>query len=217
MPTKKKLRDSKLTIIFIRDETGKPHPVVIRFWLFIILGIASVVFILISMFSMYGYIITTYQKKEWASEKERLLDRLHTVETDLEAIKKRKSPQKVESLGKDIKVKDFKIYLYKHNSYRFSFSLNNLSPGNRTVSGYVSLILSGGGTQAPYYIAFPQMEVEKGLPKDYRKGQSFSIQRLKIVSGTIERVPPGVIFNNATIIAYSNDGRILHKKTHEIK
>ncbi len=87
-----------------------------------------------------------------------------------------------------------------------------MRPSNRPISGYVSLILSGGGTQDPYYIVFPQMEVEKGHPRDYREGEPFSIQRLKVVSGLIKRVPPEVIFNNATIIVYSNDGRVLYKK-----
>jgi hypothetical protein len=97
---------------------------------------------------------------------------------------------------------DFEIY----------FKLINRSQSGKRLSGYVYIIALNTEVKPEIYAAWPPAEIVSGMPRDFKKGSTFSINYLKHVKGRIEQPDLGPKFNRVDIIAYSEDGNIMLKR-----
>jgi hypothetical protein len=97
-------------------------------------------------------------------------------------------------------------------SVRFQFTLKNIHPENKTVSGYLFIVLANGSTDPPRLAAYPDVALKEGSPADYKKGTLFSIKHGKTVKGQIDKLEQAVEYDQAWILAYSEEGELLMKK-----
>lgn len=96
--------------------------------------------------------------------------------------------------------------------FEFSFKLVNRLHGRKNLSGYVYLVATNSEVQPEIYSSWPQVEILSGMPKDYKKGNKFSIRYLKNIKGRINQPDIGPKFNRVDLIAYAEDGNIMMKK-----
>jgi hypothetical protein len=94
----------------------------------------------------------------------------------------------------------------------FQFVLNNIDPKNKTISGYLFIVLTNNSTNPPRLAAHPEVELKDGLPVDYKKGTLFSIRHGKTVKGQIEHLDKALDYQHAWILAFSEGGELLMKK-----
>ena len=94
----------------------------------------------------------------------------------------------------------------------FQFILNNIDPKNKTISGYLFIVLTNSSTNPPRLAAYPEVELKDGLPADYKKGTLFSIRHGKTVKGQIEHLDKAIDYQHAWILAFSEGGELLMKK-----
>jgi len=96
--------------------------------------------------------------------------------------------------------------------FEVSFNLVKRSRGNNKFSGYLYIIALNTEVKPEMYTSWPKDEMLSGLPKNYKKGNSFSIRYLKKIKGRINQPAIGPRYNRVDIICYAEDGKIVLKK-----
>lgn len=96
--------------------------------------------------------------------------------------------------------------------FEVSFKLINRSPSSKRLSGYLYIIALNTEVKPEIYAAWPLTEIVAGMPKDFKKGSTFSINYLKHVKGRIDQPDLGPKFNRVDVIAYNEDGNIMMKR-----
>jgi hypothetical protein len=97
------------------------------------------------------------------------------------------------------------------NVLRFRFRLHNAHPENKPVTGYLFLVL-GAKANLEMFLAYPEVELDKGRPVDFRKGMAFKINQYKEVEGVVNRPKETDRFDQAWVFAYSVEGELLMMK-----
>jgi hypothetical protein len=96
--------------------------------------------------------------------------------------------------------------------FEVSFKLINRSQNGKKLSGYLYIIALNTEIKPEIFASWPTADIVAGMPKDYKKGSTFSINYLKHVKGRIDQPDIGAKFNRIDIIAYSDDGTIILKR-----
>lgn len=96
--------------------------------------------------------------------------------------------------------------------FEFSFNLINLSKGRQKLCGYLVVAASNEDVIPPVYNTSSMVSAQDGMLPDYQQGKRFSIYYLKKIAGKINQPNVGVKYNRLTIMAYSEDGKLLMKK-----
>ena len=96
--------------------------------------------------------------------------------------------------------------------FEVSFKLINRSPSSKRLSGYLYIIALNTEVKPEIYAAWPSEEIVAGMPRDFKKGSTFSINYLKHVKGRIDQPDLGPKFNRVDVIAYNDDGNIMMKR-----
>ena len=98
------------------------------------------------------------------------------------------------------------------SAVRFQYSLTNIHPENKAVTGYLFIVLVNDKLNPPGLAAYPDVDLKNGNPTDYKKGTAFSIRHGKTVRGRVENLSDGANFDKGWVFAYSEEGELLMKK-----
>lgn len=108
-----------------------------------------------------------------------------------------------------------KLTLFAENNgsaVRFQYSLTNIHPDNKTVAGYLFIVLVNDKMNPPGLAPYPEVPLENGNPTDYKKGTAFSIRHGKTVRGVVDNLSDGANYNKGWVFAYSEEGELILKK-----
>jgi hypothetical protein len=97
-----------------------------------------------------------------------------------------------------------------------NFKLVNLNPGENAVGGYVHIIARNMRSRPPLEWSYPDEELKKGVPTNYRRGKPFLIQRFKpmnakFMAGTISEMPSAI-----RVLVYDQSGVLVLEKEFEV-
>lgn len=219
------MKERKITIIYFEGDIGKTHTVEISRVAFrslillaflVILLLASTATLAITFYLEKGRIAS--ERSILQKEKEGLVNTIKDMQGSIDNLQGPahvgRDGQKASGTasGSPLSVQDFKVADGEDGRVkRVSFDLvNNLDEG-KEVEGYVVIIGEGG---SPTLLSvFPKkVEVKDGTPINYKKGDSFSIRRLKRIQGTLPFQNPVNGRWKVTVFVYSTDGTPSLKK-----
>ena len=104
-------------------------------------------------------------------------------------------------------IEDF--MLKKEQTASIRFKLVNKTGEKHKISGRLAVVAANEDEFR--YTAYPPMSLEQGIPKDFRKGEWFSIRRFKVVSAAVAEKE----INFVSVLVYSKEGELLlNKKIH---
>ena len=104
-------------------------------------------------------------------------------------------------------IEDF--MLKKEQTASIRFKLVNKTGERHKISGRLAVVAVNEDEFR--YTAYPPMSLEQGIPKDFRKGEWFSIRRFKVVSAAVAEKE----INSVSVLVYSKEGELLlNKKIH---
>ncbi len=124
-------------------------------------------------------------------------------------------PEKTEahpSLG-GIETRDFSAtYDPDNGALRLRFVIHRVRQETTTTSGYCFVILKGDDSDPQHWSAIPEVPLVNGRPEATARGQFFKISRYKTVSFKVKNQRSPEQFTTASILIYSQDGRIIHEE-----
>ncbi len=102
-------------------------------------------------------------------------------------------------------------------SVRFQFDLKNMDPQGTKIKGYAFVVFKPEqGSQDPLR-ASPWTPLKDGRPAIYKRGQYFSVARLKVVRGRMPQIQDVGRFKTATVYVYSETGSLLLQKVYQVE
>ena len=98
-----------------------------------------------------------------------------------------------------------------------NFKLVNMQPGETAVKGYIHILGKGKSEDSPEEWTYPKQELQNGMPRNYKRGQFFLIQRFKPIHGKFmlydEDKTPSVV----KVLVYDRSGATILDKEFEVK
>jgi hypothetical protein len=156
--------------------------------------------------------VNEYIKEKTATPKVEII-RKETVITDAEspAIE---SEEDVKPIG----AVDIKDMIIQKEGGRMSveFKLINMNPGETAVGGYIHLIAIGNDPNSPPEWTFPRVQLEEGMPVNFRRGQLFLIQRFKPVHGRFYLTPNSEPPTALKVLVYDQSGLLILEREFEV-
>ncbi len=96
------------------------------------------------------------------------------------------------------------------------FKLINKNPGETAVGGYIHLIAIGNDPNPPPEWTFPRVQLEEGIPVNFRRGQLFLIQRFKPVHGRFYLTPNSESPTALKVLVYDQSGLLILEREFEV-
>ncbi len=139
--------------------------------------------------------------------------RKQTIISDVES-----PPSNGEEEMKPIGAVDIKEMMIQKEGARMSveFKLVNMNPGETAVGGYIHLIAMGNDPNPPPEWTFPRVQLEEGIPVNFRRGQLFLIQRFKPVQGRFFLAPNSEPPTALKVLVYDQSGLLILEKEFEV-
>lgn len=119
---------------------------------------------------------------------------------------------------KPIGAVDIKDMIIQKEGSRMSveFKLVNINPGETAVGGYIHLIAMGTDPNPPPEWTFPRVQLEEGIPVNFRRGQLFLIQRFKPVQGRFYLTPHSEMPTALKVLVYDQSGLLILEREFEV-
>ncbi len=119
---------------------------------------------------------------------------------------------------KPIGAVDIKDMIIQKEGGRMSveFKLVNMNPGETAVGGYIHLIAIGNDLNPPPEWTFPRVQLEEGMPVNFRRGQLFLIQRFKPVHGKFFLTPNSEPPTALKVLVYDQSGLLILEREFEV-
>ena len=113
---------------------------------------------------------------------------------------------------------DIKDMIIQKEGSRMSveFKLVNINPGETAVGGYIHLIAMGTDPNPPPEWTFPRVQLEEGVPVNFRRGQLFLIQRFKPVHGKFYLTPHSETPKALKVLVYDQSGLLILEREFEV-
>ncbi len=139
--------------------------------------------------------------------------RKQTVISDVES-----PPGDSEEEMKPIGAVDIKEMIIQKEGARMNveFKLVNMNPGETAVGGYIHLIAMGNDPNPPPEWTFPRVQLEQGIPVNFRRGQLFLIQRFKPVQGRFFLAPDSEPPTALKVLVYDQSGLLILEREFEV-
>jgi hypothetical protein len=103
----------------------------------------------------------------------------------------------------------------KTNRVRYEFFLKSKQPQKKAVSGYTFVLIKPDkGDQTSWRVS-PKGVLDEGRPKNFKRGQLFSIARFKIVKGYIKDTESIDYWEEAVVLVYSYSGELVLEKVFD--
>lgn len=122
-------------------------------------------------------------------------------EVNMGKTSKTKTTETAENKNPDIAIEDFSIA--REKGIKVKFRLVNKKGEKYKLQGRLAVIGIGANKKA---VSYPVMNLSKGVPKDFKKGEWYSINRFKVVEGKLGKDNG---FKTIKIIVYSLAGKIV--------
>jgi hypothetical protein len=119
---------------------------------------------------------------------------------------------------KPIGAVDIKEMIIQREGARMNveFKLVNMSPGETAVGGYIHMIAMGNDPNPPPEWTFPRVQLEQGIPVNFRRGQLFLIQRFKPVHGRFFLAPDSEPPTALKVLVYDQSGLLILEREFEV-
>jgi cell division protein FtsB len=153
-----------------------------------------------------------YVKQKSATPKVEII-RKETVITDAET-PAMESEEDVKPIGA-VDIKDM-IIQKEGARMNVEFKLVNMNPGETAVGGYIHLIAMGNDPNPPPEWTFPRVQLEQGMPVNFRRGQLFLIQRFKPVHGRFFLTPNSEPPTALKVLVYDQSGLLILEREFEV-
>jgi len=98
---------------------------------------------------------------------------------------------------------------------RYEFFLKNKQPRKKAVSGYTFVLLKPDKGDPTSWRISPKRALHEGRPKNFKRGQLFSIARFKIVKGYIKDTESIDYWEEAVVLGYSYSGELVLEKVFD--
>jgi hypothetical protein len=136
-----------------------------------------------------------------------------TVLSDVES-----TPSDSEEEVKPIGAVDIKEMMIQKEGAKMNveFKLVNLNPGETAVGGYIHMIAMGNDPNPPPEWTFPRVQLEEGIPVNFRRGQLFLIQRFKPVHGRFFLAPDSEPPTALKVLVYDQSGLLILEREFEV-
>jgi hypothetical protein len=153
-----------------------------------------------------------HTKEKSAARKIEII-REETVRSDAES-----PPGDTEQEMKPIGAVDIKEMIIQKEGARMNveFKLINMNPGETAVGGYIHLIAMGNDPNPPPEWTFPRVQLEEGIPVNFRRGQLFLIQRFKPVHGRFFLAPNSEPPKALKVLVYDQSGLLILEREFEV-
>ena len=110
---------------------------------------------------------------------------------------------------KKVQATDIKMIINKANRrIGFSFILRNTVKAKKPISGTSFIVLKNDHDS----MAYPAIKLRRGRPVNFRKGRPFYVSRFKTVRHRLNDIENFEEYTEATILVYSQNGRLLIDK-----
>jgi hypothetical protein len=151
--------------------------------------------------------------KEKSAPRKVEIIREQTVISDVES-----PPGDSEEEMQPIGAVDIKEMIIQKEGARMSveFKLVNMNPGETAVGGYIHLIAMGNNPNPPPEWTFPRVQLEEGIPINFRRGQLFLIQRFKPVHGRFFLTPNSEPPTALKVLVYDQSGLLILEREFEV-
>lgn len=126
------------------------------------------------------------------------------------------SPSVEEDFSTDVLVTSLKLRRDTgNNRVSYEFLLKNKQPPKKTASGYAFIILKPDKDDPASWRQSPETVLQKKKPKNFKRGQFFSIARFKTVRGHIKDIESIKHWEEAIVLVYSTAGELIHEKVFD--
>ncbi len=156
---------------------------------------------------------TIEHTKEKSAARKIEIIREETVRSDAETVAVNRE-EEMEPIG----AVDIKDMIIQKEGSRMSveFKLVNMNPGETAVGGYIHLIAMGTDPNPPPEWTFPRVQLEEGIPVNFRRGQLFLIQRFKPVQGRFYLAPNSETPTALKVLVYDQSGLLILEREFEV-
>jgi len=96
------------------------------------------------------------------------------------------------------------------------FKLVNAQQGETAMGGYIHIIATRQKDDLLKAWSYPQQELEEGMPKNFRRGQLFLIQRFKPIQGKFNLGSSSETPTSIKVLAYNHTGDLIMKREYEV-
>ena len=100
---------------------------------------------------------------------------------------------------------------------KVNFNLVNIDEGEDAVSGYIHILASGRYAGTSWWEVYPRGDVKDGMPRSYRAGQPFIIQRFKPIHGEFDARTERGAPDSIRVVVYDDRGRLIFEKAYEVE
>ena len=104
-----------------------------------------------------------------------------------------------------------------NNTCNFNFILKNKKQDNITISGHIFVILKPDNSDSESWRVYPRGTFKNGRPRNFRRGERFSIARFKTIKGKIRKIPAQSGYDSISILIFSNDGILILEEDNDLK
>ncbi len=101
------------------------------------------------------------------------------------------------------------------NRVRYEFFLKNKQPRKKAASGYTFVLIKPDKGDPTSWRISPKRALYEGKPKNFKRGQLFSIARFKTVKGYIKDTESIDYWEEAVVLVYSYSGELIVEKVFD--
>jgi len=129
----------------------------------------------------------------------------------IEKVKKETEPRKTLIDIKDLGVRK------ESRKLKISFKLINLGQEKGSVKGYTYIIAVNNNINPPQLLPYPNVELQSGIPVNYKLGQPFIIKRFKEIRGEYSIDSDTKLPSSMKILVYDKSGALILQKEFDIE
>lgn len=205
---------SSYWLFIIMRSIGKVGTLRVEKQTLIILGIGGIFFVGSLAFFAYEYFTLLQDRSHLTRRVQQLTHRIGVLEESLEKAISGKASPKIGLPSMAIAEMKFSRGA-KREGFSVSFQLINQNPLHQPVSGTLVLVAQNDQLKNPVYRVIPEMELNKGMPKEPEKGKNFKIEKQKFIEAFFHG-SSGEVFKTLTIFVYSQEGKLILEKSTSI-
>lgn len=98
-----------------------------------------------------------------------------------------------------------------------SFRLVKVGPDMETFTGYVHIIAVNKDQDPPQLWSYPKVELQNGMPIDYKQGRRFTIRHFKTIRGEYFFDSKAVYPDSVKVLVFNESGEVIMEKEFDVK
>ena len=98
-----------------------------------------------------------------------------------------------------------------------AFRLVKVGPDMETFTGYVHIIAINKGQDPPQLWSYPKVELQNGMPIDYKQGRLFTIRHFKTIRGEYFFDSKAIYPSSVKVLVFNESGEMVLEKEFDVK